>query len=188
MRGDTCPEWIAYQHERGVGLARGVGRPGVEPKSGDQPHAKQRVRRSLATAPGINPVQSSAFVGASLQHLIAAARLPNSGISEIAVNASLASSEGAKPRDEIECALVVQMACTHSAAMAVLNRLGGAAGDRTVAGMASAADAPDGQSRELAATKECPRHSLELLRGRFPTATNCSVPDGQSREWWKAPR
>ncbi len=34
---------------------------------------------------------------------------------------------------EIECALVIQMACTHSAAMAV------AAGDRTVTAMASAA-------------------------------------------------
>jgi hypothetical protein len=55
------------------------------------------------------------------------------------VNASLPFIEGAKPRDEIECALVIQMACTHSAAMAVLNRLGGAAGDRTVAAMASAA-------------------------------------------------
>ena len=75
----------------------------------------------------------------SLQHLIAAARLPNSGISEIAVNASLAFIESAKPRDELECALVIQMACTHSAAMAVLNRLGGAAGDRTVSAMASAA-------------------------------------------------
>ncbi len=46
------------------------------------------------------------------------------------MNASLAFIEGAKPRDEIECALVIQMACTHSAAMAVLNRLGGAAGNR----------------------------------------------------------
>jgi hypothetical protein len=55
------------------------------------------------------------------------------------VNASLAFIESAKPRDEIECALVIQMACTHSAAMAVLNRLGGTAGDRTVSGMASAA-------------------------------------------------
>jgi hypothetical protein len=44
--------------------------------------------------------------------LFAAARLPNSGISEIAVNASLAFIEGAKPRDEVECALVIQMACT----------------------------------------------------------------------------
>ena len=91
-----------------------------------------RLKNAFGTA-------SSAFVGASLQQLIAAARLPNSGISEIAVNASLAFIEGAKPRDEIECALVIQMACTHSAAMAVLNRLGGAAGDRTVAAMASAA-------------------------------------------------
>jgi hypothetical protein len=56
------------------------------------------------------------------------------------VNASLAFIESAKPRDEIECALVIQMACTHSAAMAVLSRLGGAAGgDRSVAAMASAA-------------------------------------------------
>ena len=44
---------------------------------------------------------SSAFVGASLQQLIAAARLPNSGISEIAVNASLAFIEGAKPRERL---------------------------------------------------------------------------------------
>jgi hypothetical protein len=82
---------------------------------------------------------SSAFVEASLYQLIAAARLPNSGICEIAVNASLAFIAGAKPRDEIECALVIQMACTHSAAMTVLNRLGGAAGDRNVSAMASAA-------------------------------------------------
>jgi hypothetical protein len=93
----------------------------------------QRLKNALGTP-------SSAFVAACLQQLIAAARLPNSGISELAVNASLAFIEGAKPRDEIECALVIQMACTHSAAMAVLNRLGGAAGgDRSVAAMASAA-------------------------------------------------
>jgi hypothetical protein len=56
------------------------------------------------------------------------------------VNASLAFIEGAKPRDEIESALVIQMACTHSATMAVLSRLGGAhGGDRSVAAMASAA-------------------------------------------------
>jgi hypothetical protein len=42
--------------------------------------------------------------------------------------------------NEIECALVIQMACTHSGAMAVLSRLGeGRGGDRGVAAMASAA-------------------------------------------------
>jgi hypothetical protein len=41
---------------------------------------------------------SSAFVDASLQQLIGAARLPDSGISETAVNASLAFIEGAKPQ------------------------------------------------------------------------------------------
>ena len=55
----------------------------------------QRLMTAFGTA-------SSAFVGASLQQLIAAARLPNSGICEIAVNASLAFIEGAKPRDEFE--------------------------------------------------------------------------------------
>src|SRR2546430_10482675 len=93
----------------------------------------QRLRNAFGTA-------SSAFVQASLYQLIAAARLPGSGISEIAVNASLAFIEGAKPQGEVECALVMQMACTHTAAMAVLNRLGGGHGtDRSVAAMASAA-------------------------------------------------
>ena len=93
----------------------------------------QRLKNAFGTA-------SSAFVEASLYQLIAAARLPGSGICEIAVNASLAFIEGAKPQGEVECALVMQMACTHTAAMAVLNRLGGGHGtDRSVAAMASAA-------------------------------------------------
>ena len=56
------------------------------------------------------------------------------------VNASLAFIEGAKPQDEVECALVIQMACTHAAAMAVLTTLAGAHGfARNVAVKASAA-------------------------------------------------
>jgi hypothetical protein len=103
------------------------------PPDGQSREWWQRLKNALGTS-------SSAFVEASLYQLIAAARLPNSGICEIAVNASLAFIEGAKPRDEIESALVIQMACTHSATMAVLSRLGGAhRGDRSVAAMASAA-------------------------------------------------
>jgi hypothetical protein len=93
----------------------------------------QRLKRAFGTA-------SSAFVDASLVQLIAAARLPGSGISEIAVNASLAFIEGAEPQDEVESALVIQMACTHSAAMAVLGTLGGAhGGERNIVAKASAA-------------------------------------------------
>jgi len=93
----------------------------------------ERLKRAFGTA-------SSAFVDASLTQLVAAARLPCSGISEVAVNASLALIEGAKPQDEIECALVMQMACTHSAAMAVLGTLGGAHGsNRNVTVKASTA-------------------------------------------------
>jgi hypothetical protein len=83
---------------------------------------------------------SSDFVQASLHHLTMAARLPGGGVSELAVNAAIAFVEGAKPRDEVEAALVVQMAATHCAAMAVLRRLGGGhGGDRSVVAMATAA-------------------------------------------------
>jgi hypothetical protein len=89
---------------------------------------------------GVFGTASSAFVDASLQQLIAAARLPGSGISEIAVNASLSFIEGAKPQGEVECALAIQMACTHAAAMAVLGTLGGAHGPvRNIVAKASAA-------------------------------------------------
>jgi hypothetical protein len=83
---------------------------------------------------------SSAFVNASLFQLQAAARLPCSGISEIAVNAALAHIEAVAPEDEVQAALAVQMACTHTAAMAVLARLGGGHGsERRVIAMATAA-------------------------------------------------
>ena len=51
----------------------------------------------------------------------------------------LAFIEAAEPKNEIETALAIQMACTHAVTMAVLNRAGGAyGGDRHVATMASA--------------------------------------------------
>jgi hypothetical protein len=69
----------------------------------------------------------------------------------------LAFIEGAKPRDEIECALVIQMACTHSAAMAVGHRSvvrGGAhsqCGAKTRAGTAC-------QSPPVPGRKRCQLH------------------------------
>jgi hypothetical protein len=56
------------------------------------------------------------------------------------MNAALAMIEAAAPRDEIEAALAVQMACTHTAAMAVLAKLDVAfATERRVAAFGSAA-------------------------------------------------
>ena len=56
------------------------------------------------------------------------------------MNAALSMIETAKPEGEMEAALIIQMACTHAAAMAVLSRIGGAhGGDRHVAMMAAAA-------------------------------------------------
>jgi hypothetical protein len=103
------------------------------PPEGDQHVWMERLKAALGTA-------SIEFVDATLYQLQAAARLPNSGVSEIAVNAALAMIESERPRGETECAIVIQMACLHSATMAVLGRLGGAhGGDRNVVAAATAA-------------------------------------------------
>ena len=86
---------------------------------------------------------SSDFVDASLLQLQAAAQLPCGGISETATNAALALIEAAAPRNEIEGALAVQMACTHAAAMSVLARFrGGGGSEHRVVALATAAARP----------------------------------------------
>jgi hypothetical protein len=103
------------------------------PSAGDREGWLDRLKCALGTA-------SIEFVHATLYQLQAATCLPNSGVSEIAVNAALAFIEGERPRGETECAIVIQMACIHSAAMAVLGRLGGGhGGDRHVLAAATAA-------------------------------------------------
>jgi hypothetical protein len=78
-------------------------------------------------------------VNATLVQIQNASRMPSGGISETSVNAVLAFIEAAEPRNEIEAALAIQMACTHAVTMAILSRAGGAyGGDRHVALMASA--------------------------------------------------
>jgi hypothetical protein len=74
-----------------------------------------RLKKAMGTS-------SSDFVNDSLIQLQAAARLPGGGISEMAVNSALALVEAVAPRDEVEGALAVQMACTHTAAMAILGK------------------------------------------------------------------
>jgi hypothetical protein len=92
-----------------------------------------RLKAALGTA-------SMEFVDATLFQLQAAARLPNGGVSEIAVNSALAMIESERPQTETESAIVIQMACLHSATMAVLGRLGGGhGGDRHVLAAATAA-------------------------------------------------
>jgi hypothetical protein len=96
--------------------------------SNGKPATRQRSIRLMAKARfgGVSKAlgtSSSDFVEASLFQLQAAARLPGGGISELGVNSALALIEGAAPKDEIEGALAVQMACTHIAAMALFARL-----------------------------------------------------------------
>ena len=92
-----------------------------------------RLKKALGT-------RSSDFVNVSLVQLKAAAQVPGSGISEVVLNAALAMIEAAAPKDEIEGAHAIQMACTHLAVMAVLERLGGGGGtERRVTALGSAA-------------------------------------------------
>jgi hypothetical protein len=102
------------------------------PPDGDQRPWWDRLKAALGTT-------SSDFVNATLVQIQNASRMPSGGISETSVNAVLAIIEAAEPKNEIEAALAIQMACTHAVTMAVLSRAGGAyGGDRHVAMMASA--------------------------------------------------
>ena len=79
------------------------------------------------------------FVRSALLQMQAAARSPYGTISELAINAALAMVEAAAPRDEVEAALAIQMACTHTAAMAVLANIDRLGTERRIAAFASAA-------------------------------------------------
>jgi hypothetical protein len=105
----------------------------VHPPDGEAKHWWRRLNK----APG---TKSSDFVNVSLFQIQAAARSPLGGISELSMNAALAMVEAAAPKDEIEAALAVQMACTHTVAMAILAKLDVAfATERRVAAFGSAA-------------------------------------------------
>jgi hypothetical protein len=103
------------------------------PPDGEEKIWWAHLKRALGTT-------SSDFVNASLLELQVAAQLPFGGISEVGMNAALALIEGVAPRNEIEGAIAVQMACTHAAALSVLARFRGGGGtEHRVAALASAA-------------------------------------------------
>jgi hypothetical protein len=104
----------------------------VHPPDGEGANWWRRLNKALGTT-------SSDFVNASLFQIQSACRSPWGGISQLSMNAALAMIEAAAPKDEIEAALAVQMACTHIAAMAVLAKLDVAfASERRVAAFGSA--------------------------------------------------
>jgi hypothetical protein len=74
-----------------------------------------------------------------LLQIQAAARSPFGTISETHINAALAIIEAAAPKNEIEAALAVQMACAHTAAMAVLAKMDAVGTEQRLAAFASAA-------------------------------------------------
>jgi hypothetical protein len=101
-----------------------------------------RVKLTASERDGVHvrPPTSSDFVNASLFQIQSACRSPWGGISELSMNAVLAMVEAAAPKDEIEGALAVQMACTHAAAMAILAKLDSGFGtERRIAAFGSAA-------------------------------------------------
>jgi hypothetical protein len=86
------------------------------PPDGESKDWWSRLNKALGTV-------SPDFVRASLLQLQGAARSPYGTISETAINAALAMIEAVAPADELEAALAVQMACTHTAAMSVLAKM-----------------------------------------------------------------
>jgi hypothetical protein len=103
------------------------------PPDGENEDWWSRLNKALGTV-------SSDFVRASLLQLQGAARSPYGTISELAINAALAMIEAAAPKDELEGALAVQMACTHTAAMSVLAKMdSGFETERRVAAFGSTA-------------------------------------------------
>jgi hypothetical protein len=85
------------------------------PPDGEIKDWEARLNKALGTV-------SPDFVKTSLLQLQSAARSPYGTISETSINAALAMVQAAAPRDELEGALAVQMACAHMAAMAVLGK------------------------------------------------------------------
>ena len=103
------------------------------PPDGEIENWRPRLARALGTV-------SNDFVRASLLQLQGAARSPYGTISELAINAALAMIEAAAPKDELEGALAVQMACTHTAVMAVLAKMDSGFGtERRIAAFGSTA-------------------------------------------------
>ena len=134
---NTSPTRVAVEHRPPpvrVKVFRADGKIArVHPPNGESKNWWQRLNKALGTT-------SSDFVNASLFQIQSASRSPWGGISELSMNAALAMIEAAAPKDEIEAALAVQMACTHTAAMAVLAKLDVAfATERRVAAFGSAA-------------------------------------------------
>jgi hypothetical protein len=134
---NTYPTRIAVEHRPKpvrVKVFRTDGKiTRVHPPDGEAKLWWQRLNKALGTT-------SSDFVNASLFQIQSACRSPWGGISELSMNAALAMIEAAAPKDEIEGALAVQMACTHRAAMAVLAKLDVAfASEQRVAAFGSAA-------------------------------------------------
>jgi hypothetical protein len=83
---------------------------------------------------------SDAFVDMTLHQLERAARMPDDGASDLAINGALAIISAYAPRDEAQAALAVQVACTHMVVMVIMGRIGGGhGGDRRLPGLASAA-------------------------------------------------
>ena len=129
------------------------------PPDGDNQLWWGRLKAALGTT-------SSDFVNATLVQIQNASRLPCGGISEVSVNAVLAFIEAAEPKNEIEAALAIQMACTHAVAMAVLSRAGGAyCGDRHVALMASAsAKLLNAYANQVETMRRLPNGGTQVIR------------------------
>jgi hypothetical protein len=115
-------------------------RPDAYDEQTRPPASEQDVKEWEARLSDALGTVSPDFVRSSLLQLQAAARSPYGTVSEMAINAALSMIEAAAPRDEIEGALAIQMACNHTAAMSVLAKMDSGFGtERRIAAFGSTA-------------------------------------------------
>jgi hypothetical protein len=102
------------------------------PADQDKENWTRRLQKALGS-------RSKAFVIASLDRLLAACHLPRQlHPTSTSVSAALALIESLEPKNEIEAALAVDIACLHAASANLLHRLADACGDRPTMAAANA--------------------------------------------------
>ncbi|HEX5931429.1 MAG TPA: hypothetical protein VFY74_06735 [Methyloceanibacter sp.] len=131
----TSESVVNHEHPNRVSIEveKGEGRYAVKaPANQDKRDWTRRLQKALGS-------RSKAFIVASLDRLLAACHLPRQLIpTSTSVSSALALIESLEPKNEIEAALAVEIACLHAACGTLLGRLADACLDRPTIAAANA--------------------------------------------------
>ena len=130
----TSESEVNHEHPNRVSVEveRGEGRYAIRaPAHQDKEDWLRRLQRALGS-------RSKAFVTASLDRLLTACHLPRQLIPTTSVSAALALIESLEPKNEIEAAMAVDIACLYAACGNLLGRLADACLERPTMAAANA--------------------------------------------------